>query len=102
MLYVDIPGREEFSHLSDIRSDACVSIYLGTSPIRQNLDASKIQLGNFIKEALQQVEEKGVDKRRLAMLEEELCSVLEDVEFWVATPEASPFWRHRKALRLTV
>ncbi|EGQ5280339.1 hypothetical protein I4B36_001051 [Enterobacter hormaechei] len=102
MLYVDIPGREEFSHLSDIRSDACVSIYLGTSPIRHNLDASKIQLGNFIKEALQQVEEKGVDKRRLAMLEEELCSVLEDVEFWdcharslaiLATPESITTYR---------
>lgn len=102
MLYVDIPGRDEFSRLSDIRSDACISIYLETSPIRQNLDASKIQLGNFIKEALQQVEEKGVDKRRLAMLKDELYSVLEDVEFWhfharslaiLATPESMTTYR---------
>ncbi|WP_368543189.1 baeRF11 domain-containing protein [Enterobacter soli] len=102
MLYVDIPGHDEFSRLSDIRSDACISIYLETSPIRQNLEASKIQLGNFIKSALQQVEEKGLDKRRLAMLEEELYSVLEDVEFWdcharslaiLATPESITTYR---------
>lgn len=102
MLYVDIPGREEFSRLSDIRSDACISIYLETSPLRQNLEASKIQLGNFIKEALQLVEEKGMDKRRLAMLEEELYSVLEDVDFWdfharslaiLATPESIVTYR---------
>lgn len=102
MLYVDIPGCEEFSRLSDIRSDACISIYLETSPIRMNLEASKIQLGNFIKEALQQVEDEGVDKRRLAMLEEELYSVLEDIEFWdfharslaiLATPESITTYR---------
>lgn len=102
MLYVDIPSSKEFSRLSDIRADACVSIYLETSPNRQNLEASKIQLGNFIKEALQQIKEKGIDKHRLAMLEEELYSVLEDVEFWefharslaiLATPESITTYR---------
>lgn len=39
MLHVDIPGREEFSRLSDVRSDVCISIYLETSPQRQKLDA---------------------------------------------------------------
>ncbi|WP_392433671.1 hypothetical protein ACF3VQ_05110 [Yersinia sp. HM-2024] len=82
MLHVDIPGCEEFSRLSDIRSDVCISIYLETSPQRQKLDASKIQLGNFIKEALLQAADKGLDKRRLALLEEELYSVLEDPDFW--------------------
>ncbi|WP_337262267.1 MULTISPECIES: baeRF11 domain-containing protein [unclassified Serratia (in: enterobacteria)] len=82
MLYVDIPSSEEFSRLSDVRSDACISIYLETSPLRQQLEASKIQLGNFITKALLQVAEKGLDKRRLVLLEEELLSVLEDPDFW--------------------
>lgn len=82
MLHVDIPGREEFSRLSDVRSDVCISIYLETSPQHQQLETSKIQLGNFIKAALLQVAEKGLDKRRLALLEEELYSVLEDPDFW--------------------
>ena len=102
MLYVDIPSREEFSRLSDIRSDACISIYLETSPLHQRLEASKIQLGNFIKQALQQVAEKGLDKRRLALLEEELYSVLEDEDFWdlharslaiLATPDSITTYR---------
>lgn len=96
MLYVDIPSREEFLRLSDIRSDACISIYIETSPLRQKLETSKIQFGNFIKEALQQLVERGFDKRRLALLEEELYSVLKDESFWdlharslavLATPE---------------
>ncbi len=49
MLYVDIPSREEYSYLADIHADACISIYLETSPLRQHLEASKIQLGNFIR-----------------------------------------------------
>lgn len=82
MLYVDIPSREEYAYLADIRSDACISIYISTSPLHQQLEASKIQLGNYIKEALLRVANKGVDKRRIALLEEELYSVLEDESFW--------------------
>ncbi|ARZ00676.1 hypothetical protein NE897_02050 [Yersinia ruckeri] len=102
MLYVDIPSREEFSRLSDVRSDACISIYLETSPLHQKLEASKIQLGNFIKQALQQVANKGLDKRRLALLEEELYSVLKDEDFWdlharslaiLATPDSITTYR---------
>ncbi|CAI0783142.1 hypothetical protein [Serratia fonticola] len=81
MLYVDIPSREEYCYLTDIRADACISIYIQTSPLHQQLEASKIQLGNFIKEALLLVNDSGVDKRRIALLEEELYSVLEDESF---------------------
>ncbi|CAI2039992.1 Uncharacterised protein [Serratia fonticola] len=82
MLYVDIPSREEYAYLADIRSDACISIYISTSPLHQQLEASKIQLGNYIKEALLRVANQGLDKRRIALLEEELYSVLEDESFW--------------------
>ncbi|WP_431221673.1 hypothetical protein ACQ86O_14300 [Serratia sp. L9] len=82
MLYVDIPSREEYAYLADIRSDACISIYIQTSPLHQQLEASKIQLGNFIKEALLQVTSEGLDKRRIALLKDELYSVLEDESFW--------------------
>ncbi|WP_257017947.1 hypothetical protein [Serratia fonticola] len=82
MLYVDIPSREEYAYLADIHADACISIYLETWPLRQHLEASKIQLGNFIKEALLQVADSGLDKRRVVLLEEQLRSVLEDESFW--------------------
>jgi Bacterial archaeo-eukaryotic release factor family 11 len=82
MFHVDIPSREEFIFLADVRSDACVSIYIETSPIQQKLDTSKITLSNYIKEALQVLKDRDLDKRRLASLEEELYSVLEDPSFW--------------------
>lgn len=102
MLYVDIPSREEFLTLSNIRSDVCISIYIETSPLHQKLEASKIQLGNFIKEVRQQLVKQGFDKRRLALLEEKLYSVLEDESFWdlharslaiLATPDSIRTYR---------
>lgn len=41
MLHVDIPSRAEFRALNDVRSDACVSIYLETTPLTQESVASK-------------------------------------------------------------
>jgi len=96
MFHVDIPSRQEFLALSEVRADACVSIYLATSPLRDHSEASQIQLGNLIDQALQQLADINFDKRRLAALEEELLSVLEDETFWrlqanslaiLATPE---------------
>ena len=55
MLYVDVPTRTEFKALTEARADACVSIYLATTPITQNSDASRIALGNLAKEARQQL-----------------------------------------------
>lgn len=82
MLHVDIPTPEEFLLLADVRSDACVTIYLQTSPLREELDASRIQFSNAIKEALQQLSAVGFDKRRLVLLEDELYGILEDEGFW--------------------
>lgn len=82
MLYVDIPTRAEFAALSAIRSDACVSIYLGTTPVTHETDASRIELGNLARNAQQQLEEAGLDKRRLAALLDGLSSLVADDEFW--------------------
>lgn len=81
-MYVDIPTRSEFAALSGVRSDACVSIYLRTSPLPQESDASRIELGNFAKEARAQLEAGGLDKRRLLPLVEELDALGGDDEFW--------------------
>lgn len=82
MLYVDIPTRNEFSLLADKRADACVSIYLKTTPVTQNTQASRIQMGNLIKEAQAQLEEAALDKRRLGALLDSLNDLLDDDEFW--------------------
>ncbi|MFT0851831.1 hypothetical protein VRY85_13740 [Achromobacter sp. F4_2707] len=82
MLYVDIPTRNEFSLLASQRSDACVSIYLKTTPVTQEVQATRIQLGNLIKEAHAQLEKSGFDKRRLAALLGHLNDLLDDDKFW--------------------
>lgn len=82
MLYVDIPSRTEFSLLANQRADACVSIYLKTTPVTQNVQASRIEMGNLVKEAQKQLEEAEFDKRRLDALIVSLNDLLDDDKFW--------------------
>lgn len=82
MLYVDIPTRSEFSALAGARADACVSIYLKTTPVTQEIAAARIEFGNLVREAQRQLEEAGFDKRRLAALSEQLGDLAADDGFW--------------------
>lgn len=102
MLYVDIPTRSEFATLSTARADACVSIYLKTTPVTQDVGASRIEFGNLMREAQSQLQEAGFDKRRLASLLDSLNDLLDDDEFWrfqanslavFATPESIRAYR---------
>jgi hypothetical protein len=97
MLYVDVPTRPEFKALNEVRADACVSIYVRTTPLTQNSDASRIELGNLAKQAREQLEAVAFDKRRLAALMEHFDDLADDDEFWrlqanslavLATPDA--------------
>jgi len=82
MLYVDLPTRPEFVSLRDKRADACVSIYVETTPLSQHVDASRTQLSNLFVTGRDQLEEAGFDKRRLAVLTEYIDDLLDDEEFW--------------------
>lgn len=82
MLYVDIPTRSEFAALASLRADACVSIYLKTTPLTQETSGSRIALGNLIRETRKQLEDAGFDKKRLASLIEQLNDLVDDDEFW--------------------
>ena len=107
MLYVDIPTRPEFKALNGVRADACVSIYLKTTPLTQQSDASRIELGNLAKQAREQLEAVGFDKRRLASLMEHFDDLADDDEFWrlqanslaiLATPDLLRTFRIASAL----
>lgn len=97
MLHVDIPTLPEIRALIAARADACVSIYVSTTPETQHVKASRIAFGNLTKTALEQLDAAGLDKRRLALLEDELSALGEDEAFWrlqahslavLATPES--------------
>lgn len=82
MLYVDLPTRSDVKALHETRADACVSIYLKTSPLSQEAEASRIELGNQFRQAREQLEATGFDKRRLSALAEHFDDLADDDEFW--------------------
>lgn len=82
MLYIDLPTRAEFTKLFNTRSDASVTIYLKTTPLTQEAQASRIELGNQLREAQNQLEAAGFDKRRLIALSEQIDDLIDDDEFW--------------------
>jgi hypothetical protein len=82
MLYVDIPTLPEFKALATVRGDACVSIYLPTTPLPQDAAVSRAQLKTFGKAALDQLDEAGCDKRQQASIGDHLAELEEDDEFW--------------------
>lgn len=94
MLYLDIPTSRDLSSLNELRADVCVSIYLPTTPISQDIQQARITLSNLAKEAIRQLQEAGTDKRRLAALQEHLDDLADDEEFW-------PFQAHSLAVFAT-
>lgn len=102
MLYLDVPTSRDLSALNDARADVCVSIYLPTTPITQDIQKARIKLANLAREAVRQLEEAGTDKRQLAALQEHLHDLADDDEFWkyqahslavFATPESLRTYR---------
>ncbi|MFC0179639.1 baeRF3 domain-containing protein [Thorsellia kenyensis] len=82
MLHIDLPCVSEISQLANENADACVSIFLKTSPLREELHSSKVELSNLVKTAVQKLEAINLDKRRLAAITEQLDDLLADDSFW--------------------
>lgn len=111
MLYVDIPTLPEIRALIGQRRDACVSIYLSTTPQTQHVNASRIAFGNLSRAALEQLDAAGFDKRRRVLLEGEFAALREDEAFWrfqahslavLATPDTIRTFRLATAITDTV
>ncbi len=82
MLYIDTPTARDLAALNEARADISVSIYLPTTPVTQDIAKARIKFANLTREAVRQIEESGVDKRRLAMLQEHLDDLADDDGFW--------------------
>ncbi len=111
MLYVDIPGHDELRALLQHRGAASVTIYLPTTPLTQEIGASRIALGNLARDAENQLVAAGVDGRDVAALMEQLGELAEDVVFWamqarslavLATPESLRTYRLANTLTAMV
>lgn len=82
MLHIDLPTMEQFRALSQIRADACVSLYVETTPLSQHTDAARIELHNLLKEACTQLAAGGTDKATIAAIQEPVLDLIDDDEFW--------------------
>lgn len=82
MLYLDIPTRPELKALVEVRADACLSLYLATTPETINIGAARIAFGNLARDGLAQLDAAGLDKRRRAALAEHLDDLAADEPFW--------------------
>jgi hypothetical protein len=111
MLYVDLPTLPELKSLISARADACISIYVATTPQTQHVSASRIAYRNLVKTGLKQLEQIGVDKRRLVALDQELSALAEDDDFWrlqahslgvLATPDSLRTFRLATAVTDTI
>jgi hypothetical protein len=72
VLHIDIPTLSEFKALAAARSDACVSLYIPTSPVSDDEWSNRIAFKDLVHEALSQLQQAGADKRRMALLKEQL------------------------------
>jgi hypothetical protein len=117
MLHIDIPTLAEFKALAATKSDACVSLYVPTSPLSERARANRIAFEDLAKEALSQLRAAGLDKRRIAPIVEQfglLSGVIQENtddnkfkyrqsdpseeidEFWTTRSNVSLCSRHRR------
>jgi hypothetical protein len=82
MLHVDIPTPADLKALITYRGDICASIYLRTTPVSQGSSKDRIELKVAAKQAIDELEASGADKRRVAALREQLDDLVDDDEFW--------------------
>ncbi len=82
MLHLDLPTSAELRALASQRADACVSIYLPTTPLTQDIGSARIAFSNLGKAALSQLELQGADKRRRAAIAEQLDDLASADSFW--------------------
>ena len=73
MLHIDVPTLAEFKTLALARDEASVSLYMPTSPIPTDAKANRIAFEDLAREALAQLGELGIAKKRIRKLEEQFA-----------------------------
>jgi release factor family 11 len=81
-LHTDIPTRSELEELLAVRDPLCVSVYVPTSPLTQEAQASRIELKTLTADAMRQLEETGAARRAVGELREPLEELVDDEDFW--------------------
>jgi hypothetical protein len=81
-LHTDIPSRRQIERLLQARGDNLVSIYLPTTPITPEADASRIEFKNLAAEAVAELSAGGAGAAEREAIEETLDDLHDDRDFW--------------------
>ncbi|WP_314146681.1 hypothetical protein [uncultured Leifsonia sp.] len=82
MEYKDIPTKADIERIAAFREQGCVSIYLPTGTTPPEADRARIELKNHLAQAVKALETLGVPRARVAAVQAEGETILEDRDFW--------------------
>ncbi len=82
MLHVDIPSHDDLRSLLTARDDTSVSIYVATTPVSTEVEASRIEFKNLASEAVEHMRASSADSVTVQVIEEALDELAEDIAFW--------------------
>ncbi|WP_223690149.1 baeRF8 domain-containing protein [Leifsonia poae] len=82
MEHKDIPTKADIERIASYREPGSVTIYLPTGTVPAEADRARIELKNHLAHAVRRLEEGGISKQRVAAIQHEGESILEDREFW--------------------
>ncbi len=82
MLYLDLPTQAELKTLAATRADACVSIYLPTTPNPLEAKAMRLELAGLVKSVGAQLDASAIATARAETLVAALDALDEDYDLW--------------------
>jgi hypothetical protein len=108
MLHLDLPTPADIGRLAAERADICLSIYLPTTPLTQDIGVARLALRSLWKRSEEELHAAGADKRRVALLADHIADLHDDEDFWAhqatglaifATPDSLSTFRLPTRLR---
>jgi hypothetical protein len=98
-LHTDIPSRRQIERLLQARGDHLVSIYLPTTPITPEADASRIAFKNLAAEAVAEVGAGSASAAEREAIEGALADLEEDHDFWAEQAHSLAVFADPRGLR---
>lgn len=80
-VHIDMPTRTDIERIAATTGEACVSLYLPTSPVPADTEHDRLVARNLVATAVTEVEDR-TDRRTAARVEEHLRDLLEDAGLW--------------------
>lgn len=81
-MHIDLPTNREIERLLATSADACVSIYLPTTPQTDDTEIERISWKNSVSEALEGLRARGLEPRRVQEFEELFEDLDADDGYW--------------------